>query len=119
MVEARRHKRMEIARGDIVVAVLPGEYGKVRPGLIVQSDAFNPTHSSMVVCPITSHLLDAPLFRLRLKPSPENGLEMPSEIMIDKMMAIKRERVAKVIGRLSHTRMQVVDRALETWLSLD
>jgi len=118
MVEACRHKRMEIARGDVVIAVLPGDYGKGRPGLIVQSDAFNPTHSSVIVCPITSHLIDAPIFRLRIKPGPENGLEMPSEIMIDKMMAIKRERVAKVIGHLSETRMLAVDRALGEWLSL-
>ena len=110
---------MEIVRGDIVVAVLPGDYGKGRPGLIVQSDAFNPTHASVVVCPITSHLIDAPLFRVRLLPSRENGLEAPSEIMIDKMMAIKRARIAKVIGRLSEARMHAVDRALQMWLALD
>jgi len=110
---------MEIARGDIVIAVLPGDYGKGRPGLIVQSDAFNPTHSSVVVCPITSHLIDAPLFRLLLKPTQENGLEVPSDIMIDKMMAIKRARIAKVIGHLSEARIQAVDRALRAWLSLD
>jgi mRNA interferase MazF len=110
---------MEIARGDIVVAVLPGDYGKGRPGLIVQSDAFNPTHLSVVVCPITSHLVDAPLFRLRLKPNAENGLESPSEIMIDKMTAITRTRIARVIGHLSEARMQAVDRAFEAWLSLD
>ena len=110
---------MEIARGDIVIAVLPGHYGKGRPGLIVQSDAFNPTHSSVVVCPITSHLIDTSLFRLLLKPTEENGLEIPSEIMIDKMMAIKRTRIARVIGHLSEARMQAVDRALQSWLSLD
>jgi mRNA interferase MazF len=109
---------MEIARADIVVAVLPGDYGKGRPALVVQSDAFNPTHASVVVCPITSHLIDAPLFRIPLRPGQENGLEAPSEIMIDKMMAIKRDRIAKVIGHLSEARMRIVDRALEAWLSL-
>ncbi len=110
---------MEITRGDIVVAVLPGDYGKGRPGLIVQADAFNPTHASLVVCPITSHLVDAPLFRVRLPPNADNGLEVPSEIMIDKMMAIKRARIAKVIGHLSEARMQAVNGALRAWLSLD
>ncbi len=110
---------MEIARGDIVIAVLPGDYGKGRPGVVVQSDAFNPTHASVVVCPITSHLVDAPLFRLPLRPNVENGLEAPSEIMVDKMMAIKRARIAKVIGHLSEARMQAADRAIRAWLSLD
>ena len=110
---------MEITRGDIVIAVLPGDYGKGRPGLIVQADAFNPTHASLVVCPITSHLVDAPLFRLPLRPNQENGLEAPSEIMIDKMMAIKRARISKVIGHLTESRMQTVNCALRAWLSLD
>jgi len=110
---------MDVTRGDIVVAVLPGDFGKVRPGLIVQADAFNPTHASVVVCPITSHLIDAPLFRVRLAPNIDNGLEVPSEIMIDKMMAIKRARIVKVIGHLTGARMQPVNRALLAWLSLD
>jgi mRNA-degrading endonuclease toxin of MazEF toxin-antitoxin module len=33
-------------------------------------------------------------------------------------MAIKRDRIAKVIGHLSEARMRIVDRALEAWLSL-
>ena len=67
---------------------------------------------------ITSHLVDAPLFRMRLKPTTENGLELASDIMIDKMMAVRRERIAKVIGHLSDTRMQAVDQALRDWLSV-
>jgi mRNA-degrading endonuclease toxin of MazEF toxin-antitoxin module len=39
--------------------------------------------------------------------------------MIDKMMAIKRARIAKVIGHLSDARMQAVNGALLAWLSLD
>lgn len=107
---------MEIVRGNIVVAVMPGDYGKGRPALIVQSNAFNSTHASLVVCPITSHLVDAPLFRLTLRPSAGTGLKTPSQIMIDKMMAIKRERIARVIGHVDAPVMQRVDRALQVWL---
>ena len=56
---------------------------------------FVPTDASVVVCPITSRLVDAPIFRLPLRPGTENGLESRFEIMIDKMMAIKRARIAK------------------------
>jgi len=109
---------MEITRGAIVVAVLPGDYGKGRPALIVQSDAFNPTHARIVVCPITSFLIDAPLFRPTLHPSAETGLRAPSQIMIDKMTAVDREKISKVIGRLDAGTMQKVDRALQTWLAV-
>ena len=110
---------MEIARGDIVVAVLPGDYGKGRPALVVQSDGFNATHASIVVCPVTSHLVEAPLFRIALAPSAETGLEAPSQVMVDKMMAIRRERIASVIGRIDAVRMREVDRALQTWLAIE
>jgi mRNA interferase MazF len=110
---------MEITRGDIVVAVLPGDYGKGRPALVVQSDAFNATHASIVVCPITSHLVEAPLFRIALAPSKETGLEAKSQVMIDKMMAIRRERIARAIGRVDPPRMREVDRALQRWLAVE
>ena len=55
-------------RGDIVLAVARGDYGKPRPAVIVQSDLFNPTHASLLVCLLTTELIDAPLFRLPLAP---------------------------------------------------
>lgn len=109
---------MEITRGDIVVAALPADYGKIRPAVVVQSDAFNPTHASVVICPITSFLVDAPLFRLTVRASSDNGLQVISQIMIDKMMAIKRERIGKVIGRAGAAAMREIDRALRAWLGL-
>lgn len=110
---------MEVARSDIVMAVLPGDYGEGRPALVVQSDAFNPTHANIVVCPITSHLMDAPLFRISLRPSAGTGLRSLSQIMIDKMMAIKRERIDQVIGRADGALMRRVDQALRIWLGVD
>jgi hypothetical protein len=39
--------------------------------------------------------------------------------MIDKMMAIKRERIDHVIGRTDGAAKQRVDRALKMWLGVD
>jgi mRNA-degrading endonuclease toxin of MazEF toxin-antitoxin module len=39
--------------------------------------------------------------------------------MIDKMMAIKRERIDHVIGRADSAVMQRVDRALKMWLGVE
>ena len=47
---------MEIKRGDVVLCAAPGNYGKPRPAIVVQSDLFNPTHSSITLCPVTSDL---------------------------------------------------------------
>ena len=61
-------------RGDIVLAVAQGDYGKPRPAVIVQSDLFNPTHASLLVCLLTTDLIHAPLFRLPIAATPANGL---------------------------------------------
>jgi mRNA interferase MazF len=100
-------------RGDIVTCVLSGDYGKPRPAVIVQSNLFNPTHKSIVVCPITSHLVESPLFRLLLAPNKLTGITMVSQIMIDKITAIKFEKIARKIGRLSFNEILKLDEALK------
>jgi len=107
-----------VNRGDIVVSSSHGAFGKPRPALVVQSDLFNPTHASVVICPITSHLLDAALFRLTISPSRENGLKIESQIMVDKIAAIRRQHIAKKIGRINEPDAASVDRALAIWLDL-
>ena len=118
MAEARGQSRLEVNRGDIVVSSRPGDFGKPRPALVVQSDLFNPTHASVVICPITSHLLDAPLFRLTISPSRENGLKAESQIMVDKITAVRREHIAKKVGKINETEAASVDRSLAIWLDL-
>jgi mRNA interferase MazF len=106
-------------RGDIVIAVTPGDYGKPRPAAVVQSDIFNPTHASITLCPITSHLVDAPLFRLSLQPTAENGLEVPSQIMVDKITTVRKEKLRQAIGRLTSAEIDTLNRALYLWLGLN
>jgi mRNA interferase MazF len=72
-----------VKRGDLVVVAMPGDSGKPRPALVVQADVFNETHASVTLAPVTSTLVDSPLFRLTVEPSPGNGLRSLSQIMID------------------------------------
>jgi mRNA interferase MazF len=57
---------LEVQRGNRVVCALKGDHGNARPAVVIQSDLFNATHASVVVCPITPHLVETPLFRLQL-----------------------------------------------------
>ena len=86
-------------RGDIVTVSAPGAYGKPRPAVIIQSDRLKST-DSVLVSLFTSTLVDTPLFRLSIEPSETNGLKLPSQIMIDKIIAIPREKCGAVIGSL-------------------
>lgn len=71
-------------RGDLVTVVLPGEFGKPRPAVVIQSDD-HPGLATILVCPLTSMLIDAPAFRMEVRPAPENGLRLPSQVMLDKL----------------------------------
>ena len=105
-------------RGDVVVCVLAGDYGKPRPAVVVQSNLFNPTHASVTVCPVTSEKIPAPLFRLPLRAG-QCGLRQASWIMIDKVTSIRRERVSRKIGALDASEISSLDASLPRWLSLD
>ena len=105
-------------RGDIVLVVARGDYGKPRPAVIVQSDLFNATHASLLVCLLTSEIVKAPLFRLSLHPAPENGLLEVSQIMVDKLLAIPRHRVRDCIGAIDDATLLALNRCLALMLGL-
>ena len=105
-------------RGDLVTITLPGDFGKPRPALVVQSDLFNADHATVSVLPITSAIIGAPVFRITLKPSAANGLRKVSEIMVDKIVSMKREKIGEAFGRLDDETMLRVNRALTVWLGV-
>ena len=105
-------------RGDLVIVALPGDYGKPRPALVVQADLFNETHTSATVVPVTSTLVDAPLFRLTVEPSPGTGLRSLSQLMVDKITTVPRARIAQTIGRLEDDLLLRVSRALALWVGI-
>ena len=88
-------------RGDVVIVVAAGDHGKPRPAVIVQTDAFPEAHALVVVCQMTSEIVDAPDFRVTIDPNEENGLRVQSQVVVDKPVAVRRERVGQFIGRLS------------------
>ncbi len=106
-----------LKRGTLVTVAAPGDYGKPRPALVVQSDFFR-EHPSITLCLITSDLRDAPLFRITIHPSTDNGLQKPSQIMIDKLVTVSREKLRNVIGRLEDKTTIEVNRALALWVGL-
>jgi mRNA interferase MazF len=85
---------------------------------VVQADLFNETHASVTVAPVTSTLVNAPLFRLAVEPSPRNGLRALSQVMIDKLTTVRRERIGATMGDLEPDTLTRVNRALALWLGI-
>jgi mRNA interferase MazF len=100
-----------------VTVALHGDQGKPRPALVIQSDHFGDL-GSVTVLPITGTLIDAPLLRVTIEPSQQNGLAKRSQIMVDKPQTPARNRLGAVIGRLDDPSMVTVNRLLAVFLGL-
>jgi mRNA interferase MazF len=108
---------MEVNRGDIVTIALPGEYGKPRPALVMQSDAFQAL-PSVTVLPLTTDLRDWPLFRIMIQPSRANGLRQAWQVAVDKTATVPRTKIGQRIGRADGGTMRAVHAALASFLGL-
>lgn len=109
---------MSYKRGDIVIAAAPGDYGKPRPCLVIQSDAFDDI-PSVTVCLLTSDLRDdVPLIRQTIQATAENGLQQISQIAIDKITTLSLSRISRRIGSLDEVEMMQVTRAIAVFLGI-
>ena len=105
-------------RGELWTVAGGGSYtGKPRPALVLQDDHFAQT-ASVTLCPLTSNQVNAPLLRLDILPTPENGLVCACDIMIDKLTTVPRERLGRKIGRLEDAHLLRVNRALVVFLGI-
>jgi len=99
------------------VVSLEGDYGKPRLALVIQSDLFD-EHPSVTLIPVTGELRETPLFRVRVEPDDSNGLEKPSQIMVDKIQTVARERIRERIGQLDDSAMTQFNRLMALFLGL-
>jgi mRNA interferase MazF len=104
-------------RGEFVTIAMQGDFGKPRPALVIQADPFN-EHATVTVLPVTSTLVGAPLFRITIQPSAENGLQKPSQVMADKAMTVKRDKVGQAFGCIDADAMVEVERCLAVFLGI-
>lgn len=106
-----------MTRGDLVTVAMAGDFGKPRPALVIQSDAFAQS-GAVTVLLLSSALVDAPLIRPTVPPTPRNGLSKPSQVQIDKAISVRREKAGPPIGRLDDATLLAVTRSLALVLGL-
>jgi mRNA interferase MazF len=108
-----------LRRGTVVTVASPGAYsGKPRPAVVVQADRWLQAHPSVTLCPLTSTLVQAPLVRIAVEPSPRNGLRKPSQLMVDKLFTVPIQAVGEVVGQLEPQLLVDLELALRGWLEL-
>ncbi|WP_406604533.1 type II toxin-antitoxin system PemK/MazF family toxin [Bartonella gliris] len=104
-------------RGSLVTIAMQGDFGKPRPALIIQANQFS-EHTSITVLPITSTLVAAPLLRITIQPDTKNGLQKPSQVMIDKIMTVRCEEVSPAFGSIQADTMVEIERCLAVFLGI-
>ncbi|MGZ9082038.1 MAG: type II toxin-antitoxin system PemK/MazF family toxin [Rhodoplanes sp.] len=105
-------------RGEVWTVAGAGDYGgKPRPVVIVQDDRFDAT-ASATVCAFTSDPTNAPLIRLLVEPDAQNGLNVISWLMVDKITTVSKSKLGARIGRLADQDMMRLNRAMLIFLGL-
>ena len=113
-------------RGDIVIVPFPFQDKpgqKIRPAVVVQSDAENRRLANTILAMITGNLADAgrPTTVLVEPKSAEgagSGLSGQSLVKCYNLATVRQSRVLHVIGRLSDAAMQKVNQGLKAALEL-
>ncbi|MGF1614402.1 MAG: type II toxin-antitoxin system PemK/MazF family toxin [Gammaproteobacteria bacterium] len=106
-----------MTRGDFVTIAMQGDFGKPSPALVIQADQFS-EHATVTVLPVTSMLVATPLFRVTVQPCAENGLQKLSQVMVDKTMTVKRDKVGQAFGRIDANTMVEVERCLAVFVGI-
>lgn len=105
-------------RGEIWTVSGGGGYtGKPRPAVIVQDDRFDAT-ASITICAFTTDPTEAPLFRILVDPSEENGLRSASRLMVDKLTTVSKAKMGSQLGRLADEDMVRLNRAILVFLGM-
>lgn len=105
-------------RGEVWTVAGSGDYaGKPRPVVILQDDRFDST-KSITVCGVTTDPTDAPLFRLPVVSSAENGLRVDCRLMVDKITTVPKSKIGARIGRLADEDIIRLNRAVVVFLGI-
>jgi len=105
-------------RGEIWTVAGGGDYtGKPRPAVIIQDDHFDGTRS-VTICAITTDPTEAPLFRIAVEPTADNGLRSASRLMVDKITTVPKEKCWALLGRLSDEDILRLNQAIVVFLGL-
>ncbi|MCL6706820.1 type II toxin-antitoxin system PemK/MazF family toxin [Pseudomonas sp. R2.Fl] len=108
---------MTIERGAVYTLAAKGAYtGKPRPAIVLQNTEV--PFNSVVVVLTTTKSVDAPFFRIPIIPDATNGLSVPTYAMSEKITAVPKENLAKLLGHVDGATMRNIEEAVREVLGL-
>lgn len=114
-------------RGDIVLVDLPQaavtnghEQTGSRPALVVHNDSTSAKLSVIMIVPMTSTMAAKQYpHTILVQPSKQNGLSLPSVLLVFQLRAIDKKRIAKKIGAVEPAVMLQVNDEMKKILDLN
>ena len=104
-------------RGEIRL-VAGGVYAsKPRPAVVLQDDLFA-VLDSVMVCPLTTTVVDAPLLRVPIAATQVSGIEVNSYAMVDKLTTVKRTNVGEAVGEITGPQLADIERRVLVFLGI-
>lgn len=73
---------------------------------------------SITICAFTTDPTDAPLLRITVAPSADNGLRAPCRLMVDKITTVAKAKLGAQIGRLEEEDLLRLNQAMLVFLGL-
>ena len=90
-----------------------------RPAVVVQANSTDASLGTTMVVPMTSRLtaLRWP-HTIQVDPTPQNGLSVPSVLLVFQLRNIDKRRLNTQLGRLEPHYLQQVDQEIKSLLAL-
>lgn len=108
-----------LQKGAIVLCSISNDLGKIRPAIIVQNSNLIINKETIIVCPLTTKIVENSIARPIIYPNTQTNTKQESQIMIDKLCSIKKKRIKSMIGNISQAELLTLDNALKLWLDLE
>lgn len=113
----------KLNRAEVWTVDLRGSQGheisKVRPALIISSNIFHTNSPTIIIIPISSQLPPSIGVEKIFLSKDELPLKKDSVILVNHIRSIDKNRIQKKIGKISQSRMEEVEEALELILEMD
>ena len=115
-------KKKLYLRGELYYAKLGHGIGSEqsgnRPVVILQNNLGNQHSPTVIVAPVTKRKADRKPLPAHYPIGPENGLSLPSVVLLEQLRTIDKRRLGNYIGRLKDGQMQALEQALAISLGL-
>jgi mRNA interferase MazF len=105
-------------RGDVVTVRDDAYASKARPVIVMQTDEITASFESVVLVGLTTARMPQAAHRVRIEPTPDNGLTAISYVMTEMPFTVRTERIGEHIGTVTPVQTEAIAKGLAAVLGI-